>query len=58
VEERSLALEVRAFGKPGRRHLLWRMPDSRPQLVLRAILLLLLLTAIVARITGTYPAIP
>jgi energy-coupling factor transport system permease protein len=58
VEERSLALEVRAFGKPGRRHLLWRMPDTRPQLVLRALLLLLLLGAIVARITGTFPAIP
>ena len=29
VEERSLALEVRAFGRPGRRHLLWRMPGHR-----------------------------
>ena len=28
VEERSLALEVRAFGRPGRRHLLWQIPDS------------------------------
>ena len=28
VEERSLALEVRAFGRPGKRHLLWRMPDT------------------------------
>ena len=36
VEERSLALEVRAFGRPGRRHLLWRNPDSAAQLVARA----------------------
>ena len=27
VEERSLALESRAFSRPGRRHLLWAMPD-------------------------------
>jgi len=58
VEERSLALEVRAFGKRGRRHLLWRMPDSRAQLVARALLLLLLVGAIAARLTGTFPAIP
>ena len=30
VEERSLALESRAFSRPGRRHLLWAMPDSGP----------------------------
>ena len=28
VEERSLALESRAFSRPGRRHLFWAMPDS------------------------------
>ena len=28
VEERSLALESRAFSRPGRRHLLWAMPDE------------------------------
>jgi energy-coupling factor transport system permease protein len=58
VEERSLALEVRAFGKPGRRHLLWRMPDSRTQLVVRAGLLLLLVAGIAARLTGHFPDIP
>jgi energy-coupling factor transport system permease protein len=58
VEERSLALEVRAFGRPGRRHLLWRIPDSRTQLVVRAVLLMALLAAIVGRITGTFPSLP
>ena len=58
VEERSLALEVRAFGKPGRRALLWRMPDSTIQLVVRAVLLLALIAAIVGRITGTIPHLP
>ncbi len=28
VEERSLALETRAFSRPGKRHLLWAMPDT------------------------------
>jgi energy-coupling factor transport system permease protein len=58
VEERSLALEVRAFGRPGRRHLLWRIADSPAQLAIRAILLLALVGAIVARITGTFPSLP
>jgi energy-coupling factor transport system permease protein len=58
VEERSLALEVRAFGKPGHRALLWRMPDSTTQLVVRALLLLALLTAIAGRITGSFPQLP
>jgi energy-coupling factor transport system permease protein len=58
VEERSLALEVRAFGRPGRRQLLWRIPDSRAQLVVRAALLLALVGAIVTRVTGTFPSLP
>ena len=58
VEERSLALEVRAFGKPGKRHLLWRMPDSRTQLLVRGLLLFVLVAGIAARLTGTFPAIP
>lgn len=58
VEERSLALEVRAFGRPGRRHLLWRIPDSSTQLIVRAALLLLLVGAIVARIAGVFPSLP
>ncbi len=58
VEERSLALEVRAFGKPGQRHLLWRLPDSTGQLILRVVLLALLLAAIAGRLTGAFPSTP
>jgi energy-coupling factor transport system permease protein len=58
VEERSLALEVRAFGRPGRRRLLWRLPDSTPQLLLRALLLGLLILAIALRLTGAFPVLP
>jgi energy-coupling factor transport system permease protein len=58
VEERSLALEVRAFGRPGRRHLLWRIPDTASQLAARAILLVVLLAAIVTRIAGVFPSLP
>lgn len=58
VEERSLALEVRAFGRPGRRHLLWRLPDSSAQFILRAVLLGALVFAIALRLTNTFPALP
>lgn len=58
VEERSLALEVRAFGRPGRRKLLWQIPDSGAQFAVRAGLLLALVVAIGARVTGTFPALP
>ena len=52
VEERSLALESRAFSRPGRRHLLWAMPDEGWERALRWILFVLLVAAAVARITG------
>jgi energy-coupling factor transport system permease protein len=58
VEERSLALEVRAFGRPGRRHLLWRLPDTSLQLAVRVLLVAGLLVAVVLRLTGTFPALP
>jgi energy-coupling factor transport system permease protein len=58
VEERSLALEVRAFGRPGRRHLLWHLPDSSAQFILRALLLAALLFAIALRLTNSFPALP
>ena len=58
VEERSLALEVRAFGRPGRRSLLWRIPDSGTQLAVRAALLAALVLAIGARIAGVFPSLP
>lgn len=52
VEERSLALESRAFSRPGRRHLLWAMPDSTPERALRWLLLTALVALIAARIAG------
>ncbi|HET9347196.1 MAG TPA: energy-coupling factor transporter transmembrane component T [Candidatus Limnocylindrales bacterium] len=58
VEERSLALEVRAFGRPGRRNLLWEIPDSTAQLAARALLLLALIALVVGRVTGAIPATP
>ena len=58
VEERSLALEVRAFGRPGKRQLLWRMPDTTLQLVARLLLLAALALALGLRLTGPFPAIP
>lgn len=58
VEERSLALEVRAFGRPGKRHLLWRIPDSGLQYAARALALFALVAAIVLRIAGAMPSLP
>lgn len=58
VEERSLALEVRAFGRPGRRRLLWRSPDDTVQLAIRAGLVALLVGLIVGRVTGILPPTP
>ena len=58
VEERSLALEVRAFGRPGHRNLLWWPADTPGQRVVRWLLVLLLAAAIVARALGLFPAIP
>ena len=58
VEERTLALEVRAFGKPGRRHLLWQVPDTAAQLAIRAILVLGFLALVVLKISGILPPTP
>jgi energy-coupling factor transport system permease protein len=52
VEERSLALETRAFSRPGRRHLLWAMPDSTAERALRWLLVLAFATLVGARIAG------
>jgi energy-coupling factor transport system permease protein len=52
VEERSLALESRAFSRPGRRHLLWAMPDSSWERALRWVLVVALVVAAGARISG------
>ena len=52
VEERSLALESRAFSRPGQRHLLWAMPDTGWERALRWLLGGLLAALIVVRILG------
>jgi energy-coupling factor transport system permease protein len=52
VEERSLALEARAFSRPGRRDLLWAMPDSAVERLLRWLLAAALAFVIVARLSG------
>jgi energy-coupling factor transport system permease protein len=53
VEERSLALESRAFSRPGRRHLLWSMPDSDGERAIRWLLVLALIAVAVARVADT-----
>ena len=58
VEERSLALEVRAFGRPGRRDLLWCPPDRPAERLVRWLLALALLGLVVARALGAWPPIP
>lgn len=58
VEERTLALEVRAFGRPGRRHLLWQIPDSPAQLILRAVLLLGFVALVGMKVAGLLPPTP
>lgn len=52
VEERSLALESRAFSRPGRRQLLWSMPDSGKERVLRWLLIIGLVGIGAARVAG------
>ena len=52
VDERSLALESRAFSRPGKRHLLWAMGDTTGERVLRWLLVLSLVGAAIARLTG------
>src|SRR5205823_2569587 len=49
VEERSLALEVRAFGRPGRRELLWEPSDSGGQAVARWLLVIGFLAVLLGR---------
>ncbi len=52
VEERSLALESRAFSRPGRRHLLWAMPDRGWERGVRWVLVAALVVSAILRLTG------
>jgi energy-coupling factor transport system permease protein len=58
VEERSLALEVRAFGKPGRRNLLWWPAETRAERLVRWALVAGFLGLVAARVAGLLPPIP
>ena len=58
VEERSLALEVRAFGRPGRRHLLWTIPDSPTQFVVRLGLVIAFVALVALRVSGALVGLP
>ena len=58
VEERSLALEVRAFGRPGRRHLLWTLPDSTRQRIVRWALVIAFVSFMAGRVAGVIPGLP
>jgi len=49
VEERTLALEARGFGHPGRRTLLWAPPDSPRQAVARWLMVAVIPLLIVVR---------
>jgi energy-coupling factor transport system permease protein len=52
VEERTMALEARAFSAPGRRTLLRELPDSGAQRALRWLLGLLVVVVIVVSVGG------
>lgn len=55
VEERALALEARAFGRPGRRAPLWVPPDSAIERVIRWALAAGVLALVAAAATGWLP---
>jgi energy-coupling factor transport system permease protein len=58
VEERSLALEVRAFGRPGARRLLWTLPDTGRQRVVRWSAVIVLVVVLAARLARLLPDVP
>jgi energy-coupling factor transport system permease protein len=58
VEARSLALEARAFGRPGERHLLWAPADTATERAIRWLLLIALVALVGAAATGVLPHVP
>jgi hypothetical protein len=52
VEERSLALETRAFSHPGKRHLLWAMADTTWERAVRWVLLAAFVGLVAFRVVG------
>lgn len=57
VEERSLALEVRAFSRPGRRNLLWSAPDRPVERIARWAMLTAFAGVVALRVTGHFPSL-
>jgi energy-coupling factor transport system permease protein len=55
VEQRTMALEARAFGRPGRRTLLWSPPDSTVQRAARWGLVAGVVVLAVARVARVLP---
>ena len=55
VEERSLALDVRGFSRPGRRNLLWSSRDRAVERVARWAMSAALLVVVVLRLSGAFP---
>lgn len=58
VEERSLALEARAFDRPGRREPLWTPADSPRQRLARWLIVGGLVAALLARAAGLLAGLP
>ena len=58
VEQRALALEARAFGRPGRREPLWAPPDSSVQRIVRWALAADIVLLVVLVATGAIPRLP
>lgn len=58
VEARSLALEARAFGRPGARHLLWAPADTATERAIRWLLMVAVVALIGAAATGNLPHVP
>jgi energy-coupling factor transport system permease protein len=58
VEQRSLALEVRGFGRPGRRQLLWVVGDSEAQRLVRWACLFAAAAFLAGRAAGIVPVAP
>jgi energy-coupling factor transport system permease protein len=56
VEERTMALEARAFTRPGRRTLLWAPSDTGTERAARWLLVVGLVVLVVSRIAGLWPA--
>ncbi len=58
VEQRSLALEARAFGRPGPRHLLWAPADNARERAARWFLVVALLVVLAGHVAGAIPKLP